>query len=184
MMSVVSASSHFVPASRIPVRPSATSASAAYAAFTATDSGGLVVEDSGIPFYYLTAGFLWRAIDQTARSIGLKAAGITPLSGYLHQFFNKTDHAFDEIRAEFEGKGVLDVERGYLWANDPEPISQRPDSVFAVRGPAGEIAGWLFGSEGGKNTIQTPRPTFVCKNGHINYDPDSGQCIYCKEAIY
>ena len=57
-MGIVSASPQFVPVGRIPIRSAATSAGAAYATFDRTDSNGMVIAESQIPFYYISAPFL------------------------------------------------------------------------------------------------------------------------------
>lgn len=47
----------------------------------------------------------------------------------------------------------------------------------------GRFAGVLFSNESFKGSAVTAPPTYKCKRGHINRDPDRGRCLQCPAKL-
>jgi hypothetical protein len=191
-VAIVTASNHFVRAYRLPIRPISTTAGVAYASFALSESRGLIVEDGGTPLYYVDVDFLWHAINLNAAEIGLGAASALPLNAYLlRAFLNKKDPLHQRLLEEFKKidkdveVAVVQVERRHLHTHDNEP--ERRNSVVAVRGPGGQIAGWYFGRVDIVEPLmsQTTLPKFRCKScGKDHDDPDGNVCDETGGPIY
>jgi len=185
-LALVTASPHFVAAGRIPVLSASTSAGAAYGAALDAGGMGLVTEDLNIPQYYIAASLLGGMIHQIGLKRGLRTAGITALGTYLAQYFDNIDPTFRELAEAFQGHGILSVARRWSWTTDDEPKELRRGQITAVRGSAGQLAGWLMSPDYLASTAtQTPRPKFTCKHCQFNNnEPDSNVCVNCGDDIW
>ena len=185
-MALVTASQHFVAASRIPVLPTSTSAGAAYGKALGAGGLGLVTEDLSTPLYYIAANLLGRAIELVAEQSGLRTASILPLGSYIAQYFESNNSRFAALAEAFGGHGILPVARRWFWTTDDEPMEPSPERrVFAVRDATGLVAGWLISPDYLTSAVRTPRPTFTCKIcNFVNDEPDSNVCINCGSDIW
>jgi hypothetical protein len=184
-MPLMTASSRFVRAYRLPIRATSISAGIVYTDFATFESGGLIAEDGGIPLYYITAPFLLNAISKIAEEIGLSSAGLLPLSSYLSRFFNEKSSLHGQIRDLLGDIAAVPILPPELRVDGDEPESNTVDSVSAVRASNGERAGWYFSNARLLETVQTPSPTFKCKNyGHPNYYTDHNKCRVCGGPIF
>jgi hypothetical protein len=172
----------FFEENKLPSRPLYTSIRASYAAMADASVGGLLVTDDELPIYCATAIFLRALIMKRSEIIGIPAASIGTIGGYLIQYLSQEDWRETIMKtvreAGREQPLVIDIEYEPIRHDqDPEALGPpEPPRIYKISSNGSRRGGYFITSRQAQSYIFTPGQTYVCEDDHRTTHWDTGKC--------